>query len=223
MAIFGRFTQRAQQTIAYAQQASVALKQQYVGTEHILTGSFERTRSHHDQAASRAGHLRGVMERVRDLGEGSATVRGILELTPRSKKLLESSIIQIQALQPCLCRHGALLACPASGRGERCGLHPARSGRRYGGAFAALTKSLQSDSVNPELMPRQGQGKGRRGIGAGEILPRSDQGREKRRARSRGRRTKEMERIIQILSRRTKNNPVLVGEPGVGKAPWWKG
>ena len=78
MAIFGRFTQQAQQTIAYAQQASVALKQQYVGTEHILLGLLKNPDPTMARLLPEQVTYAAVMERVRDLGEGTATVSTIV-------------------------------------------------------------------------------------------------------------------------------------------------
>jgi ATP-dependent Clp protease ATP-binding subunit ClpC len=218
MAIFGRFTQRAQQTIAFAQQASVALKQQYVGTEHILLGLLKdpdptMSRLLPDQVTYAA-----VMERVRDLGEGSAAVRGILELTPRSKKLLEGSIIQSKRFNHAYVgtEHFWLALLREE---ESVAVSILRDLDVDTEALSqALTKSLQSDNVNPELSPAKVKGNGEEESALEKYC------RDLTKAAKDGEldpvvgRTKEMERIIQILSRRTKNNPVLVGEPGVGKS-----
>ena len=218
MAIFGRFTQRAQQTIAFAQQASVALKQQYVGTEHILLGLLKNPDPTMARLLPADVTYAAVMERVRDLGEGSATVRGILELTPRSKKLLEGSIIQSKRFNHAYVgtEHFWLALLREE---ESVAMSILRDMDVDTEALSQqLTKLLQSEKVNPELSPAKVKGNGEeesalekycrdltKAAKAGELDPVVG-------------RAKEMERIIQILSRRTKNNPVLVGEPGVGKS-----
>jgi ATP-dependent Clp protease ATP-binding subunit ClpC len=218
MAIFGRFTQRAQQTIAYAQQASVALKQQYVGTEHILLGLLKNPDPTMSRLLPEQVTYEAVMERVRDLGEGTATVRGILELTPRSKKLLEGSIIQSKRFNHAYVgtEHFWLALLREEESVAVSILHDLDVDTEA--LSQQLTKMLQSDNVNPELSPAKVQEK-EEGESALEKYCR-----DLTKAAKNGEldpvvgRTKEMERIIQILSRRTKNNPVLVGEPGVGKS-----
>ena len=218
MAIFGRFTQRAQQTIAYAQQASVALKQQYVGTEHILLGLLKDPDPTMSRLLPEQVTYEAVMERVHDLGEGTATVRGILELTPRSKKLLESSIIQSKRFNHAYVgtEHFWLALLREEESVAVSILHDLDVDTEA--LSKQLTKILQSDNVNPELSPVKTKEK-EEGETALEKYCR-----DLTKAAKNGEldpvvgRTKEMERIIQILSRRTKNNPVLVGEPGVGKS-----
>ncbi len=218
MAIFGRFTQRAQQTIAYAQQASVALKQQYVGTEHILLGLLKDPDHTMTRLLPEQVTYASVMERVRDLGEGTSTVRGILELTPRSKKLLEASIIQSKRFNHAYVgtEHFWLAMLREE---ESVAVTILRDLDVDTEALSqALTKVLQSDKVNPDLIPAKVKEK------EDSESPLEKYCRDLTKAAQSGEldpvvgRTKEMERIIQILSRRTKNNPVLVGEPGVGKS-----
>ncbi len=218
MAIFGRFTQRAQQTIAYAQQASVALKQQYVGTEHILLGLLKNPDPTVTRLLPEQVTYESVMERVRDLGEGSAAVRGILELTPRSKKLLESSIIQSKRFNHAYVgtEHFWLAMLREEESVAVSILHDLDVDTEA--LSQSITNILQSDKVNPELVPAKVKDK-EDGESALEKYCR-----DLTKAAKNGEldpvvgRAKEMERIIQILSRRTKNNPVLVGEPGVGKS-----
>ncbi|MBN1777685.1 MAG: ATP-dependent Clp protease ATP-binding subunit [Clostridiales bacterium] len=218
MAIFGRFTQRAQQTIAYAQQASVALKQQYVGTEHILLGLLKNPDPTVSRLLPEQVTYATVLERVRDLGEGTAAVRGILELTPRSKKLLESSIIQSKRFNHAYVgtEHFWLAMLREEESVAVSILHDLDVDTEA--LSQSLTKILQSDKVNPELIPAKTKSK-EDGEPALEKYCR-----DLTMAAKKGEldpvvgRTKEMERIVQILSRRTKNNPVLVGEPGVGKS-----
>ncbi len=95
MPIYGRFTQRAQQAVAYAQQAAVALRQHYVGTEHLLLGLLRDPGPMLSELLPEEITYDTVLAKVRELiGEGDATGGGMLELTPRSKKILESSILE---------------------------------------------------------------------------------------------------------------------------------
>ena len=218
MAIFGRFTQRAQQTIAYAQQASVILKQQYVGTEHILLGLLKDPDPTMERLLPEQVTYAAVMERVRELGEGNTVARGILELTPRSKKLLESSIIQSKRFNHAYVgtEHFWLALLREEESVAVSILHDLDVDTEA--LSQMLTKLLQSDNVNPELSPTKVKEKD------DEESPLAKYCRDLTKAARDGEldpvvgRAKEMERIIQILSRRTKNNPVLVGEPGVGKS-----
>ena len=218
MAIFGRFTQRAQQAIAYAQQASVALKQQYVGTEHILLGLLKNPDPAMGKLLPEQLTYDAVMERVRDMGEGNTAVRGILELTPRSKKLLEGSIIQSKRFNhPFVGTEHFWLAMMRED--ESVAMSILRELEVDTEALAlALTRVLQSENVNPEISPQKGKENDKKESALEKYC------RDLTKAARNGEldpvvgRTNEMERIIQILSRRTKNNPVLVGEPGVGKS-----
>ena len=99
MAIFGRFTQRAQRAVAAAQQAAVLLHQPYVGTEHILLGLLKEPGPVVSEVLPAGVNYETVLERVRALlGEGNMQSGGMLELTPRSKKILESSILESRKL-----------------------------------------------------------------------------------------------------------------------------
>ena len=100
MAIFGRFTPRAQQAVAYAQQAAVALKQHYVGTEHLLLGLLKEPGPMLERLLPEGVTYDSAMVKIRELvGEGDSPVSGMLELTPRSKKILEGSIAESKKLQ----------------------------------------------------------------------------------------------------------------------------
>ncbi|HPF88843.1 MAG TPA: ATP-dependent Clp protease ATP-binding subunit [Candidatus Limiplasma sp.] len=218
MAIFGRFTQRAQQAIAYAQQASVALKQQYVGTEHILLGLLKSPDPTMAKLLPKQVTYDAVMERVRDLGEGNATTRGIMELTPRSKKLLEGSIIQSKRFNHAFVgtEHFWLALFREDESVAMTILHDMDVDTE---AIAqALTRILQSDDVNPELNPPKAKEKEEKESALEKYCRDLTQAARDGELDPVVGRTGEMERLIQILSRRTKNNPVLVGEPGVGKS-----
>ena len=222
MAIFGRFTQRAQQAIAYAQQAAVALKQHYVGTEHILLGLLKEPGPMLENLLPNSVTYDKALEKVRELvGEGDSPISGMLELTPRSKKILEGSITESKQLNHTFVgTEHFWLALLHEGEGVAVNLL-----REMGVDIDTLNRSLteamqnsQPDNGNSEE-PSQTEPK--RG-GSESVLEKYSRNLTK--AAQDGEldpvigRAAEIERIMQILSRRTKNNPVLIGEPGVGKS-----
>ena len=100
MAIWGRFTQRAQQAVTAAQQAAVALRQPYVGTEHILLGLLKDPLPMVSELLPENITYDTVFEAVKSITQEDENFSGgILELTPRSKKILERSILESKQLQ----------------------------------------------------------------------------------------------------------------------------
>ncbi len=223
MAIFGRFTQRAQQAVAFAQQAAVTLKQHYVGTEHILLGLLKEPGPVMQDLLPEEITYDTVLEKVRELvGEGDKPVSGMLELTPRSKKILEGSIAESKKF-----KHAFVGT-------EHFWLALLHEGE---GVAVSLLREMQvdTDSLADSLVEalKNNQPDGIEESSVQEIKrPNAQNGesvmekycRDLTRAAQDGEldpvigRSTEIERIIQILSRRTKNNPVLIGEPGVGKS-----
>ena len=221
MAIFGRFTQRAQRAVTYAQQAAVSLHQPYVGTEHLLLGLLK------DPGPVIAGALPSnvtydtVMEQVRSLlGEGKMEKSGMLELTPRSKKILEGSILESRRF-----KHSFVgtehfwLALLKEGEGVAVNLL-----RSMGVDVPTLQQKIEDNMANSQ--PDGGDHSSAPGqenaASAENILDKYSRDLTKAAQDGEldpviGRKT-EVERIMQIMSRRTKNNPVLIGEPGVGKS-----
>ena len=219
MPIFGRFTQRAQRAVTAAQQAAVQLRQPYVGTEHILLGLLKEPGPVVTGILPENVTYDAVMERVRTLlGEGSSPNNGMLELTPRSKKILEGSVLESRRLH-----HSYVgtehfwLALLKEGEGVAVNLL-----RSMGVDTQDMLQKIQAslsggqpDSDTDEAGEAQSQ--------SGENvlekycrdLTKAAQDGELDPVIGRG---TEIERIMQIMSRRTKNNPVLVGEPGVGKS-----
>ena len=220
MPIFGRFTQRAQRAITAAQQAAVMLHQPYVGTEHILLGLLKEPGPVVSEALPADVNYDAVFDRVRTiLGEGNYQTGGMLELTPRSKKILEGSILESRRLH-----HSYVgtehfwLALLKEGEGVAVNLL-----RSMGVDTQALMQKIQEslsagqpDSGEDSDAPQQENASG------GNVLEKYS--RDLTKAAQDGEldpvigRSTEIERIMQIMSRRTKNNPVLVGEPGVGKS-----
>ncbi len=221
MAIFGRFTQRAQRAVAAAQQAAVLLHQPYVGTEHILLGLLKEPGPVVADVLPEGVNYETVLERVRTLlGEGNMQSGGMLELTPRSKKILESSILESRKL------HHSFVGT------EHFWLALLKEGE---GVAVSLLRSMGVDTQEMQqkileaLAKSQPDGGedasasgGEDGKAEGSVLEKYS--RDLTKAAQDGEldpvigRSTEIERIMQIMSRRTKNNPVLIGEPGVGKS-----
>ena len=221
MAIFGRFTQRAQRAVAAAQQAAVLLHQPYVGTEHILLGLLKEPGPVVSEVLPADVNYETVLERVRTLlGEGNMQSGGMLELTPRSKKILESSILESRKL------HHSFVGT------EHFWLALLKEGE---GVAVSLLRSMGVDTQEMQqkileaLVKSQPDGGedasasgGEDGKAEGSVLEKYS--RDLTKAAQDGEldpvigRSTEIERIMQIMSRRTKNNPVLIGEPGVGKS-----
>ena len=221
MAIFGRFTQRAQRAVAAAQQAAVLLHQPYVGTEHILLGLLKEPGPVISDVLPEGVNYETVLERVRTLlGEGNMQSGGMLELTPRSKKILESSILESRKL------HHSFVGT------EHFWLALLKEGE---GVAVSLLRSMGVDTQEMQqkileaLAKSQPDGGedasasgGEDGKAEGSVLEKYS--RDLTKAAQDGEldpvigRSTEIERIMQIMSRRTKNNPVLIGEPGVGKS-----
>ncbi len=221
MAIFGRFTQRAQRAVAAAQQAAVLLHQPYVGTEHILLGLLKEPGPVVADVLPADVNYDTVLERVRTLlGEGNMQSGGMLELTPRSKKILESSILESRKL------HHSFVGT------EHFWLALLKEGE---GVAVSLLRSMGVDTQEMQqkileaLAKSQPDGGedasasgGEDGKAEGSVLEKYS--RDLTKAAQDGEldpvigRGTEIERIMQIMSRRTKNNPVLIGEPGVGKS-----
>ncbi len=220
MAIFGRFTQRAQQAVAFAQQAAVALKQHYVGTEHILLGLLKEPGPILEGLLPDGVNYDTVMEKVRDIvGEGDTPVSGMLELTPRSKKILEGSIVESKQFKHAFVgTEHFWLALLHEGEGVAVTIL-----REMGVDTDALSEGLTEAmrNVQPDVPEENALRENKPNAGDSALEKYS---RDLTRAAQDGEldpvigRTAEIERIIQILSRRTKNNPVLIGEPGVGKS-----
>ena len=221
MAIFGRFTQRAQRAVAAAQQAAVLLHQPYVGTEHILLGLLKEPGPVVADVLPADVNYDTVLERVRALlGEGNVQSGGMLELTPRSKKILESSIMESRKLHHSFVgTEHFWLALLKEGEGVAVSLLRSMgvdTQEMQQKILEALAKS-QPDGSEDVSAPDGEEGKAE-----GSVLEKYS--RDLTKAAQDGEldpvigRSTEIERIMQIMSRRTKNNPVLIGEPGVGKS-----
>jgi ATP-dependent Clp protease ATP-binding subunit ClpC len=218
--MFGRFTERAQRVFMLAQEEARRLRHPAVGTEHLLLGLLHEG----DGIAARALQSLGLdLNKVRDeveriVAPGDSRVGDELGLTPRAKKVLE--LAQEEGRRQGVSYVGTehlLLGLIREGEGVA--------------ARVLINQGLTMDSVRRQvLMLLGGVGPASQAqAGAGAAQPRSqtptldELGRDLTQFAREGKldpvigRDNEIERVIQILSRRTKNNPCLIGEPGVGK------
>jgi ATP-dependent Clp protease ATP-binding subunit ClpC len=226
--LFERFTDRARRVVVLAQEEARLLNHNYIGTEHILLGLIHEGEGVAAKALESLGiSLEAVRNQVEEIiGQGGSSPSGHIPFTPRAKKVLELSLREaLQLGHNYIGTEHILLGLIREGEGV---------------AAQVLVKlgadlSRVRQQVIQLLSGYQGSGSGSpekagatTGGGSAENQPTGslvlDQfgrnltqlGREKKLDPVIGR-TREMERVMQVLSRRTKNNPVLVGEPGVGK------
>ena len=215
MPIFGRFTQRAQRALEAAQQAAISLGHRYEGTEHLLLGLLKE--SDETMLSYIGGHVSfdSVLAFIKNgiPEEEGAEKATRIEMTPRVKKILESSILQSHKMG-----HAYIGA-------EHIWLALLME---RDGVAAQILKEFQVDLDKAEANIVQALGMQPKGEErkpsekAGDTLTKYS--RDLTLAAKQNEldpvvgRDNEIERIIQILSRRTKNNPVLIGEPGVGKS-----
>ncbi len=223
--MFERFTERARQVVVLAQEEARTLKHNYIGTEHILLGLL---REEEGLAARVLESLDITVERVRAqvvriVGSGEEVTSGQIPFTPRAKKVLELALREALSLgHNYIGTEHILLGLVRENEGVAA---------RILLDFDADSEKIRNEVIRMLSGPggrRQGSSGGAGASGApGEGKKSSkllDQfGRNLTKLAAEGKldpcvgRETEIERIMQILSRRTKNNPVLIGEPGVGK------
>jgi ATP-dependent Clp protease ATP-binding subunit ClpC len=218
--MFERFTDRARRVVVLAQEEARMLNHNYIGTEHILLGLIHEGEGVAAKALESLGiSLEGVRQQVEEIiGQGQQAPSGHIPFTPRAKKVLELSLREALQLG-----HNYIGT-------EHILLGLIREGE---GVAAQVLVKLGADLNRVrqqviQLLSGYAGGKGEPAGGPAEGAPTTslvlDQfGRNLTQAAREGRldpvigREKEIERVMQVLSRRTKNNPVLIGEPGVGK------
>src|ERR671932_461024 len=217
--MFERFTERARQVVVLAQEEARTLKHNYIGTEHILLGLL---REEEGLAARVLESLDITVEGVRAqvariVCQGDEVTTGQIPFTPRAKKVLELALREALSLgHNYIGTEHILLGLVRENEGVA--------------ARILLDFDADADKIRNEII-RMLSGPGRRQQGAGaapgekskssKLLDQFGRNLTKQAAEGKldpvvGRQT-EIERVMQILSRRTKNNPVLIGEPGVGK------
>jgi ATP-dependent Clp protease ATP-binding subunit ClpC len=222
--MFERFTERARQVVVLAQEEARTLKHNYIGTEHILLGLL---REEEGLAARVLESLDITVERVRGqvvriVGSGEEVTSGQIPFTPRAKKVLELALREALSLgHNYIGTEHILLGLVRENEGVAA---------RILLDFDADSEKIRNEVIRMLSGPSRGRGGGAATAGgpAGAEGKKSSKlldqfGRNLTKLAADGKldpvvgRETEIERIMQILSRRTKNNPVLIGEPGVGK------
>ncbi len=217
--MFERFTDRARRVVVLAQEEARMLNHNYIGTEHILLGLIHEGEGVAAKAMESLGiSLEAVRQQVEEIiGQGQQAPSGHIPFTPRAKKVLELSLREaLQLGHNYIGTEHILLGLIREGEGVAAQvlvklgadlnrvrqqviqlLNGYQSKEPAGGTAAegAPSTSLVLDQFGRNLTQAAREGKLDPVIG----------------------REKEIERLMQVLSRRTKNNPVLIGEPGVGK------
>src|SRR6266480_644441 len=216
--MFERFTDRARRVVVLAQEEARMLGHNYIGTEHILLGLIHEGEGVAAKALESLGiSLEAVRQQVEEIiGQGQQAPSGHIPFTPRAKKVLELSLREALQLG-----HNYIGT-------EHILLGLIREGE---GVAAQVLVKLGADlnKVRQQVIQLLNGYQAKEPAGtASEATPSTslvlDQfGRNLTQAAREGKldpvigREKEIERLMQVLSRRTKNNPVLIGEPGVGK------
>ena len=223
--VFERFTDRARRVVVLAQEEARLLNHNYIGTEHILLGLIHEGEGVAAKALESLGiSLEAVRSQVEEIiGQGGSSPSGHIPFTPRAKKVLELSLREaLQLGHNYIGTEHILLGLIREGEGV---------------AAQVLVKlgadlSRVRQQVIQLLSGYSGPSSEKAGATAGSGSPEAGQtgslvldqfgrnltqlARDKKLDPVMGR-DRETERVMQVLSRRTKNNPVLIGEPGVGK------
>src|SRR5207249_3093658 len=215
--MFERFTDRARRVVVLAQEEARMLNHNYIGTEHVLLGLIHEGEGVAAKALESLGiSLEAVRQQVEEIiGQGQAAPTGHIPFTPRAKKVLELSLREaLQLGHNYIGTEHILLGLIREGEGVA-----AQVLQKLG---ADLNRVRQQ--VIQLLQGYAGKGEGQPGEQAPQGSMVLDQfGRNLTQLARDAKldpvigREKEIERVMQVLSRRTKNNPVLIGEPGVGK------
>ncbi|MGM9988765.1 MAG: ATP-dependent protease ATP-binding subunit ClpC [Bacillaceae bacterium] len=214
--MFGRFTERAQKVLALAQEEAVRIGHNNIGTEHILLGLIREGEGIAAKALMALGlGPEKIQKEVESLIGKGKEVTQTLHYTPRAKKVIELSMDEARKLgHSYVGTEHILLGLIREGEGvaarvlnnlgvslnkarqqvlQLLGSSETASGHQNGVTATANTPTLDSLARDLTAIAREGR--------LDPVIGRS----------------KEIQRVIEVLSRRTKNNPVLIGEPGVGK------
>ncbi|HEV2107495.1 MAG TPA: ATP-dependent Clp protease ATP-binding subunit [Thermomicrobiales bacterium] len=211
---FDKFTERARKVLTLAQEEAQRFNHNYIGTEHLLLGLVREG----DGVAARVLSNMGVqLPKVRSavefiIGRGETMVMGEIGLTPRAKKVIELAVDEARRLNhPYIGTEHLLLGLVREGEGIAAGvleslgvnlekvraqvMQVVSQSSGYSQGSKQQTKTPYMDALGFDLTEAARTNK------LGPLVGRS----------------MEIDRVMQILSRRTKNNPALIGEPGVGK------
>ena len=210
---FEKFSERARRVLSLAQEEAQHFNHNYIGTEHVLLGLVREPEGVGTRVLISMGidlsKIRSAVEFI--IGRGEKPTSGDVGLTPRAKKVIELAVDEARQMShQYIGTEHLLIGLLREGEGVAAGvleslsvtLDKARDattkilsegGQKSGSRSSTKTPTLDQLGVNLTDMAKKGD--------LDPVVGRS----------------KEIERVIQILSRRTKNNPVLIGEPGVGK------
>lgn len=218
--MFERFTERARKVVVKAQDEARFLKQNYIGTEHILLGLIDEKEGITAKVFQELGiTINDIRTAIKDvITEGTSESYEHIPFTPRAKKVLELSLREaLQMGHNYIGTEHILLGLLREGEGVA-----ARVLNSLGVTLSSVKikvkEILSAQSLYSD--PKSGT---RTGMPKRTLKMLNQFGRELTLFASEGKldpvvgRKKEIDRVIQILSRRTKNNPILIGESGVGK------
>ena len=218
--MFERFTDRARRVVVLAQEEARMLNHNYIGTEHILLGLIHEGEGVAAKALEALGiSLEAVRSQVEEIiGQGQQAPSGHIPFTPRAKKVLELSLREaLQLGHNYIGTEHILLGLIREGEGVAAQVLVKLGAdlNRVRTQVISLLSGYQGKEAATSGAPAEGT--------PSTSLVLDQFGRNLTQAAREGKldpvigRDKEIERVMQILSRRTKNNPVLIGEPGVGK------
>jgi ATP-dependent Clp protease ATP-binding subunit ClpC len=226
--LFERFTDRARRVVVLAQEEARLLNHNYIGTEHILLGLIHEGEGVAARALEGLGiNLESVRSQVVEIiGQGSQAPSGHIPFTPRAKKVLELSLREaLQLGHNYIGTEHILLGLIREGEGVAAqvlvklgaeltkvrqtviqllsGVQGEEGGSSSGGGGGSSSSRGESSSSGSAVLDQFGRNLTQlaREASLDPVIGRA----------------KEIERVMQVLSRRSKNNPVLIGEPGVGK------
>ena len=211
---FEKFSERARRVLTIAQEEARQMNHSYIGTEHVLLGLAREEEGVAAKVLTNLGvslnKVRSAVEFISSRGERPST--GETGLTPRAKRVIELAIDEARQLgHNYIGTEHLLLGLLREGEGVAAGV------------LDSLGVTLERARAETAQVLSQGVPRSRVGRGASRTPALDQLGVDLTAAARAGKldpvigRVKEIERVIQILSRRTKNNPALIGEPGVGK------
>jgi ATP-dependent Clp protease ATP-binding subunit ClpC len=229
--VFERFTDRARRVVVLAQEEARLLNHNYIGTEHILLGLIHEGEGVAAKALESLGiSLEAVRNQVEEIiGQGGSSPSGHIPFTPRAKKVLELSLREaLQLGHNYIGTEHILLGLIREGEGVaaqvlvKLGADLSRVRQQVIQLLSGYSGSGEgSESSGGKETVGGSSERGEGSQGGSAVLDQfginlTQNAREKKLDPVIGR-MRETERVMQVLSRRTKNNPVLIGEPGVGK------
>ncbi len=210
---FEKFSERARRVLSLAQEEAQHFNHNYIGTEHVLLGLVREPEGVGTRVLISMGidlsKVRSAVEFI--IGRGEKPTTGDVGLTPRAKKVIELAVDEARQMShQYIGTEHLLIGLLREGEGVAAGVLESlgvsldksrdattkilnEGGQKSGSRSSTKTPTLDQLGVDLTVMAKKGD--------LDPVVGRS----------------KEIERVIQILSRRTKNNPVLIGEPGVGK------